>query len=167
MMSAADVLSVLDFLNGAGIRNWADGGWGVDALLCRQTRQHDDLDLAIPLPDVEKVRGVLASAAYLERVNELPTRLELRDLNDRRIDLHPLSLDAQGDGIQVLQNGEYGIYTAEGLTGNGQIGGKPVSCLSATLQLKFHTGYDPDNIDRLDVELLCRTFGLEMPPEYK
>lgn len=38
---------MIDQLTAAGIRVWVDGGWGVDALVGRQTRHHDDLaDLA-------------------------------------------------------------------------------------------------------------------------
>lgn len=29
------------------MRVWLDGGWGVDALLGRQTRPHDDMDIVI------------------------------------------------------------------------------------------------------------------------
>ncbi|MDH4308687.1 MAG: amino acid transporter [Acidimicrobiia bacterium] len=43
-MESAAVLSVLDLLDEA----WVDGGWGVDALVGRQTRRHLDLDLALP-----------------------------------------------------------------------------------------------------------------------
>jgi lincosamide nucleotidyltransferase A/C/D/E len=42
-----DVLSVLRLADRAGARLWIDGGWGVDALLGRQTREHGDLDVAI------------------------------------------------------------------------------------------------------------------------
>ena len=43
-MDADDVLRVIDRLASADIRVWVDGGWGVDALLGRQTRRHHDLD---------------------------------------------------------------------------------------------------------------------------
>jgi hypothetical protein len=45
MMSEADVLWVLDVLEDAGITVFLDGGWAVDALLQRQTREHVDLDV--------------------------------------------------------------------------------------------------------------------------
>jgi lincosamide nucleotidyltransferase A/C/D/E len=45
-MAAADVLDVLQALAEAGVWASVEGGWGVDALLHRQTRQHGDLDLA-------------------------------------------------------------------------------------------------------------------------
>jgi lincosamide nucleotidyltransferase A/C/D/E len=49
MMSAADVEYCLDVWERAGITVWLDGGWGVDALVGRPTREHDDLDIAIAL----------------------------------------------------------------------------------------------------------------------
>jgi hypothetical protein len=45
-MSAADVGTVLGIAHAAGFdRVWIAGGWGVDALVGRQTRIHSDLDL--------------------------------------------------------------------------------------------------------------------------
>jgi hypothetical protein len=46
MLDATDVLGILDQLDGAGLMVWLDGGWGVDALLGRHSRPHQDLDLA-------------------------------------------------------------------------------------------------------------------------
>ncbi len=36
-----------------------DGGWGVDALLGKQTRSHADLDIALQHKDVPKLRALL------------------------------------------------------------------------------------------------------------
>lgn len=36
---------MLAVLGGAGADVWVGGGWGIDALVGRQTRQHRDLDL--------------------------------------------------------------------------------------------------------------------------
>ncbi len=32
--------------------------------------------------------------------------------------------------------------------------------------VKFHTGYNLDESDYLDVKALCQRFGIEMPQEY-
>jgi hypothetical protein len=40
-----EVVDVLERLDRAGVPVWLDGGWGVDALVGRQTRAHRDLDL--------------------------------------------------------------------------------------------------------------------------
>ena len=46
-IDAADASRILGQLEAAGLVVWLDGGWGVDALLGRQTRPHQDLDLVI------------------------------------------------------------------------------------------------------------------------
>lgn len=156
MMPADEVVSVLDVLEGHGLQVWLDGGWGVDALVGRQTRKHEDLDIAIVLAEAGAVTGLLASLGYTIYDDEIPTRLDLRDDRDHRVDLHPLTFDESGNGLQQLQDGRFGIYSAEGLTGTGSVGGRPVRCLSRELQLRFHSGYDLDENDRWDVELLLR-----------
>jgi lincosamide nucleotidyltransferase A/C/D/E len=40
----------------SGIRIWIDGGWGVDALLGKQSRAHKDLDITIQQQDLAKFR---------------------------------------------------------------------------------------------------------------
>jgi lincosamide nucleotidyltransferase A/C/D/E len=41
-MKAADVADVLDRFDAAGLWYCIEGGWGVDALLGEQTREHRD-----------------------------------------------------------------------------------------------------------------------------
>jgi lincosamide nucleotidyltransferase A/C/D/E len=168
MIVSEDVIAVVRLLERARCPVWIDGGWGVDALLGRQTRLHADLDLAIALADVPAAKDILTTVlGYRVAQDEMPTRLELRDRQDRRIDLHPLVFDAQGNGRQQLQDGSWGMYSSSGLAGSGSIDGYHVRCLSPDLQLQFHLGYEPDEDDRHDVELLCRHFGLELPREYR
>jgi len=63
-LSAADVVTIVDRLERAGLHVWIDGGWGVDALVGRQTRPHDDLDLVILLHEVPAVERELALLGY-------------------------------------------------------------------------------------------------------
>jgi lincosamide nucleotidyltransferase A/C/D/E len=168
MMASEDVVAIVQLLERARCPVWIDGGWGVDALLGRQTRPHADLDLAIALANVPAAKDVLTGVlGYGIAQDEMPTRLELRDSQDRRIDLHPLVFDARGNGRQQLQDGSWGSYSSSGLAGSGSIGGLNVRCLSPDLQLRFHQGYEPDEDDRHDVDLLCRHFRLELPREYR
>lgn len=46
-MSAKDVVELLQLFQQNGIEVFVDGGWGVDALLGKQTRLHTDLDIAL------------------------------------------------------------------------------------------------------------------------
>jgi lincosamide nucleotidyltransferase A/C/D/E len=54
MMPADHVVEIYDLLKSHGIKIWIDGGWGVDALLEKQTREHGDLDIAIQEHDLSK-----------------------------------------------------------------------------------------------------------------
>jgi lincosamide nucleotidyltransferase A/C/D/E len=167
MMLSEDVIAVVRLLEQTLCPVWIDGGWGVDALLGRQTRLHADLDLAIALADVPMAKEVLGKRlGYRVAQDEMPTRLELRDAQNRRVDLHPLVFDDDGNGWQQLQDGSWGMYPAQGLEGRGSIGGQTMHCLSPHLQLQFHLGYEPDEDDRHDVEALCRHFGLAVPNDY-
>ena len=63
MMTAEDVLMVRDTLAAAGVPVWIDGGWGVDALVGTQSRDHDDLDLVLDGEHVERAIGPLPPMA--------------------------------------------------------------------------------------------------------
>ena len=55
-MDASELVRLLDVLEQNGVTVWLDGGWGVDALLGEQTREHDDVDLVVPRDDQGAVR---------------------------------------------------------------------------------------------------------------
>jgi lincosamide nucleotidyltransferase A/C/D/E len=54
-MEGSEVVRVLAALGRHGVTAWVDGGWGVDALLGEQVREHDDLDLVVHRNDRERV----------------------------------------------------------------------------------------------------------------
>ena len=49
VITGAGVVEIIGNLQQAGIDVWLDGGWGVDALIRKQTRQHEDLDVVVDL----------------------------------------------------------------------------------------------------------------------
>jgi lincosamide nucleotidyltransferase A/C/D/E len=51
MLQPQEVIRVVGLLDSQNVSYWLDGGWGVDALAGEQTRQHQDLDLAILLSE--------------------------------------------------------------------------------------------------------------------
>jgi lincosamide nucleotidyltransferase A/C/D/E len=168
MMTAHDVIEVMGRLEEAGLRYWLDGGWGVDALIGNQTRPHDDLDVVVELSAIETIVDTLAGIGFRLSLDERPTRLVLDDDRERRIDLHPLVIDATGNGRQLGAgpNGGDALYPAAGLTGQGTVAGLPVSCLTPQLLLLHHTGYAPQAKDHHNVKLLCDRFGLALPAPY-
>ncbi len=168
MMTDTDVMEVVGRLERAGLRYWLDGGWGVDALLGEQTRPHDDLDAVVELSDTDAIVGILSALGFEVRLDNRPTRLVLAGDGDRRIDLHPIVIDGQGHGRQIGAgpNGGDAIYPAAGLTAEGTIDGRSVCCLTPQLLLLHHTGYEPQEKDRHNVQALCERFGLPLPRSY-
>lgn len=69
----------------AASRPGSTGGWGIDALLGEQTRDHEDLDLVIGLDHALCAARALASSGYALAEDELPTRLVLDNPASLRI----------------------------------------------------------------------------------
>ena len=163
-MPIPSVLEVLRKLESVGVRAWVDGGWGVDALVGRQTRQHGDLDLALDRDQLPIATGALEELGYRRDIHAVPgepSRLVFVASDDREVDLHPLRFDQPGDGWQQLdaRGKEWGRYPAQDLIAEGSIGGHKVSCLSKELQMEFHQGYHPRPADEHDLDLLSKLDG--------
>jgi lincosamide nucleotidyltransferase A/C/D/E len=158
------VLEVLELLRGAGIDARLDGGWGIDALLGRQTRPHRDLDLVVRLEDVDAAQAALARAGFVHAAGAQPgrpSRVVLRDPRGRQVDLHPVTVDICGDGWQSLDDGRHGHYPAGGLEGEGVVAGRTVRCITPELQRAHHRGYRLLDHERRDLDLLADRFGLQ------
>ena len=163
MMSAADVIEVVDTLEAAGVAVWVNGGWGIDALLCDQTRPHDDLDVVIRVADIEATLQALGELGFSMMTDERPQGFVVRDDADRRVDFHPVRFRSDGSGAQPMDDGPDWIYPAQGFSGSGSIGGRTVRCLSAEVQVLAHVDYEPDETDRRDMRLLRDRFGVVLP----
>jgi lincosamide nucleotidyltransferase A/C/D/E len=165
-MRAEDVIEVLDALAGAGVDVWIDGGWGVDALLEEQTRQHDDLDVVVHVDRVPRLVVALANLGFREIRTwpDSPEVIVLRADDDRRVDVHPVRFDAAGNGIQQIEGGREWTFPAAGFAGTGSIGGRPVTCLTPEVQVICHAGYELDEDDICDVQALHERFGVELLP---
>ncbi len=166
-MTSADVIEIYSSLAERGICIWVDGGWGVDALLGRQTRPHKDLDIAIESQQLLSFEQFLASQGYrrTKREIERPFNFVLADHNAREIDIHVITLDERGNGTYGPQDSGV-MYPADSLTGRGVIGGYPVRCISPQWMVKFHSGYALTDKDYRDVSALCEKYGIELPEEY-
>jgi lincosamide nucleotidyltransferase A/C/D/E len=66
-MTPSDVVELYRAFEHAGIKVWVDGGWSVDAVLGRQLRQHNDLDIAVQWKDVPALRELMAWRARCPR----------------------------------------------------------------------------------------------------
>ena len=152
-MESRDVLLVVSALSRARVRHWIAGGWGVDALLGRQTRAHRDLDLAIDADAETAVFGALQNLGYAVETDQRPARAELAAPGARWVDLHPVRFDKSGTGHQADLSGGSFVYPPTAFA-TGVLAGVPVSCLSAAQQLRFRAGYALRDVDRHDIALL-------------
>jgi lincosamide nucleotidyltransferase A/C/D/E len=168
LINAADVVDLYRLFESHGLVVWVDGGWGVDALLGEQTREHADLDIAIQTKGVERLRALLAERGFQEQVRDdtTPWNFVLGDDRGRDVDVHGIVLDVDGNGIYgPPERGE--MYPAVSLTGTGMIGGHDVRCIEAKSLLDFHSGYELDEKDIHDVLALCARFGFEIPEDVR
>lgn len=165
-MDGKDVIELYKKLEEKGIDMWLDGGWGVDALLGKKTRPHEDVDIVIQQKYVPILRKLLEAQGYqdVERDDTSAWNFVLGDSKGRSVDVHAFTFDAEGNGIY----GPNGLtYPAESLKGNGKVNGNTVKCISAQQIVKFHTGYKPDENDIKDMTALCKRFKIELPKEYR
>jgi len=103
-MRLGEVLAVLVDLRQAGCHFWIAGGWGVDALVGRQTRPRRDLDLAVNAEHEAAAVGALGLLGYRIETDWRPVRVVVPCLSreqqvqfhrgyvPRAVDLHDLRL---------------------------------------------------------------------------
>ena len=167
MMTADDVTTILERLEGAQVDAWLDGGWAVDALLGEQTRPHEDLDLIVRVSDVPAMRTALTGDGFELDRGEGHSNFVLRDATGREIDVHPVTFDTRGNGVYRMENGRDWVFPADGFSERGRIASREVRCLSAEVQMLCHaTGYTPGETDVHDMRLLNARLGTVLLPPY-
>lgn len=144
------------------IEFYLDGGWGVDALLGIQTREHEDLDIGVLRQDATKLRSLLEGKGYEELVRHDSSdwNYVLVDSQGHKVDVHTYELDHEGHHVWGIE------HSIESLTGKGMINGREVDCISPQWMIKFHSGYKLDENDYHDVKALCDKFYIPLPREY-
>lgn len=167
-MTRADVVEICSLLEAAGIDVWIDGGWGVDALLECQTRDHSDLDIAVAFDQAEPLRATLGVAGFVHRprADDRDCSFVLADARGRAVDVHVFVRDAMGNGI-LGDPVDESAYPADAFTGRGVIGEMPVRCIAAPVVIGFRSSFPPRPVDRHDVALLCEAFGLPLPAPFR
>lgn len=153
-MPAEVVPEVMEALERSGVRAWVAGGWGVDALLGEQTRPHLDLDLVFD-SDQDGERQAIAALHALGfrvmgrepvRTHWWSERIALSDDRGHVVDLHPVNGPDFSAALQVHSDTPFVT---------GKVAGRSVNCLSSSVQLRLHEGYDDaTEADHADVALL-------------
>ena len=138
----AEVLRVAAVLDAAGVEYLVGGGWGVDLLIGRQTRRHDDLDIVVADDDAttRRARAALTAAGY-EVIDEradggplMPRAVVMRDSAGHLVDLLPVSETFAG--------------------ARGSLDGREIPCVAEQEQVRLHAGYEQRQVDVHDIALL-------------
>lgn len=167
-MTSSALIELLQLFESAAIPVWLDGGWGVDALLQKQTRTHKDVDIILSVADVQPFQELLAKKGFTFRDGKPPNSFVLTNGAGLEVDIHAVTFDDDGNGVYRMQNGDDWIYPAEGFSGRGLVGGMSVRCLSPMTQVLCHAhGYTPVEKDFRDMESLNEHFGGELPPQLR
>lgn len=161
-MPAGKVVQLYQLLEQEGVPVWVDGGWGVDALLEKQTREHADLDVAINHEHEAKMKEVLGGLGYkVVQTNDKTEWNYVMGDGQHEIDIHVFDFDESGRNT-------YGTkYPKESLSGTGKINGVAVRCLNPEWAIQFKSHPNQDEVDRFDQQNLCEKYGLPAPPLYK
>jgi lincosamide nucleotidyltransferase A/C/D/E len=167
-MTAADVLEILGWLGAASADVWLDGGWGVDALVGEQTREHEDLDLIVRDAHEPRMREVLATHGFIQVPGGVPQSFVLADERGREVDVHPVRFDDQGNGQLLSEDGKRFGHPAEAFAATGRVSRYRVPCLSAEAQVSNHSrGYEPSDTDFQDMRLLHDRLGTPFRGPYR
>lgn len=148
-----DLMNLLDLLDQMKISYWIDGGWGVDILLGKQTREHRDIDVDFDHEFTEPLLERLKEHGYEVTTDWSPTRIELKHPQMGYIDIHPFVINADGSAKQVDLEGGWYHFKAEWFT-SAIFEGRTIPCISAEAQKLFHSGYELRDVDKFDLENL-------------
>ena len=90
MMNEHDVIELLKTIKSIDVEFLIGGGWGVDALIGKQTRPHSDIDIYIEKRNAEAVTALLSAIGYGETETNFTTQDHTvwEDTGGRVVDLH-------------------------------------------------------------------------------
>lgn len=151
-MTAAEVVQIVAWLDANGVVYQVNGGWGVDALVGRQTRPHQDLDVFIDEDHEADFMAWLTSRGYRVTEDWRPVRVELSSPLGQ-VDVHAMRLDPAGTGVQQGLDGEVYLHPSRQRV-TGLIDGQAVVVASAERARELRSGYPPRAVDLHDLAVL-------------
>src|SRR4051794_7335199 len=126
-----EVLAVVRVIREVGCRFWLEGGWGVDALVGRQTRPHRDVDIDVDGAFEEEVLTALGSMRYEIETEWGPNRVDRVVPGRGWVDVHPLVIDDEGNARQAALDGGWHELPRSFFT-TGRLRDVPVPCVPPT-----------------------------------
>ncbi|WP_307806947.1 nucleotidyltransferase domain-containing protein [Naasia sp. SYSU D00057] len=153
-MPSDEVMTVVEWLEHSGAVYQVNGGWAVDALVGRQTRVHRDLDVFLDEAAVPRLIAWLTERGYTEETDELPARVELRR-GEQVVDVHPMALDAEGNGVQRGGGDAEFVHRATDRT-RARVAGRPVTVARVERLIELRRGYRHRDVDAHDLAQLRR-----------
>ena len=148
-----DLMTIINLLEDSNIKYWIDGGWGVDILAGKQTRNHRDIDVDFDAQHTEELLKILLKYGYEVDTDWKPVRIELYSEKYGYLDIHPFILNEDGTSKQADLEG--GFYEFEkDFFSNAIFEGKTIPCISLKGQKIFHSGYELRDKDNQDISVL-------------
>ena len=143
---------ILDLFEELGVTYWLDGGWGVDVLYGKQTREHRDIDINFDAAKTEVVLKALKALGYVLETDWLPIRAEFAHSQYGYLDIHPFVI---GERFVKQANPEGGYWEfPQEYFGKAVFERRTIPCISLEGQKVFHSGYDPKEKDLHDMKIL-------------
>lgn len=150
-----DLFFIIDLLENMGIRYWIDGGWGVDILAGKQSREHRDIDVNFDAQYTDTLIEKLLKAGYTIDTDWKPARIELYSDKHGYLDIHPFVINNDGTSKQADLEGGWWEFEAD-YFGSSVFEGKAIPCISVKGQKIFHAGYELREKDMHDISILNR-----------
>ena len=129
-VTKTDLLKVLDLMEASGIQYWLDGGWGVDVLVGKQTREHRDVDINFDARCTDVLLDTLVSIGYEIVTDWRPVRIELYHPELSYVDIHPFVINDDGTAKQADLEGGWYEFEAD-YFGSAVFEGRTIPCISA------------------------------------
>lgn len=150
-MRADEVVGIVGWLETRATTYQVNGGWAVDALAGRQTRQHSDLDVFVDAVVVPELLAWLQERGYTVQYDQRPVRIELCS-GDSCVDVHPMEIGSEGDGLQYGFGTDVYEHRAIDRT-TGVIGGRHVTVARRERLIALRRGYElrPEDIHDLGI----------------
>jgi lincosamide nucleotidyltransferase A/C/D/E len=165
-MTVESVLWFLALFDELELTVWLDGGWGVDALLGRQTRRHADLDIIVASADSGRLVEALRQQGFDDIITDdrCERNFVMGHPEHGLVDFHVVERSPDGSGVYAPREVEWEISASE-LDGTGHIAGRPVRCMSPEYQIRSHAGYPLGDTDYVDMQALHERFGVPLLAE--